>query len=227
MTNAEPTPSLLLAAHGTDSLGGARMTREIAVAIAAERPDLSVSLCYLDVLSPSLKEALDSIEGPVIVVPMLLATGYHIQTDIPAVVEGRSGVRVARQLGPDVALAEILASRLAEIRTPETASVALAAVASSRPEAQADIEWMTELLSARVDLSVALLSLFGDVRSKLEQLPGPVAVLPYLVAEGGFMTTLNLAADGVATVGRPIGADRALVPLVLARYAEAMAEDVR
>ena len=203
------------------------MTREIAAAVSAARPDLSVSLCYLDVLTPSLKEALDVQAGPVVVVPVVLSAGYHIQTDIPAVVAGRDGVRVARHLGPDSALSEILASRLAEIRTPQTASVALAAIASSRAEARTDIDRTVELLAARVDLPVVLVSIFGDVREKLEQLPGPVAVLPYLVAEGGFTTKLDVAAEGVGTVARPIGADPALVALVLARYEEVLAEDVR
>src|SRR4051812_9619976 len=104
-TSAHPA-RLLAVAHGTASPDGAATTARLLDAVRAARPDVAVDLCFLDVATPLLADALD--ERPTVVVPVLLSTGYHVQTDIPATTAARPNVRVARHLGPDALLVDAL-----------------------------------------------------------------------------------------------------------------------
>ena len=125
--------TLVLAAHGTRSPAGSATTRALVAAIAAARPSVPVEPAFLDVATPTLTTVLDRLEGTDVVVgPLLLSAGYHVTSDIPAVVSGRDRVRVAGHLGPDPVIVEILAQRLTEAGGPAPASTVLAAIASSR-----------------------------------------------------------------------------------------------
>lgn len=214
-------PRLLVAAHGTRSAAGSATTRALVAAIATQRPSVPVSLCFLDVTAPSLAVALDRLGNePVVVVPLLLAAGYHVTTDIPDVVAGRRSVRVARHLGPDPLVISAVADRLAAASGPAglgESPVQLAAVASSRPSADTEVGRAAQLLSSRLGVPVEVLALPSGLDSVA---PGPVAV--YLLAEGGFWTRLQSAVRGV--LADPIGAHPAVVSLVWDRYEEAVAE---
>lgn len=218
----EPTPPrLLIAAHGTESPAGSATTAALTRAIAAARPDVPVSLCFLDVAEPSLAEALDLEPGPTVVVPLLLSTGYHVQSDIPAVVAGRPDVRVARHLGPDAALVEALADRLAEARGERPpASTVLVGIGSSRSEARDELDECARRLSHRLHRDVPVLTMVDDLRAAFADLPAPVEVASYLLAEGHFLSKLRAAAAaaGEVSVAEPLGVHPALVRLVLARY---------
>ena len=67
---------------------------------------------WLERAEPSLPEALAAIDGPVVVVPLLLSTGYHVKVDIPTAVAGRPQTAVARQLGPDDRITRVVLDRL-------------------------------------------------------------------------------------------------------------------
>lgn len=208
-------PGLLVAAHGTEVAAGSATTAALVDAVRAARPELPVSLCFLDVAAPSLAEALDAARGPLVVLPLLLSTGYHVQTDIPAVVAERPDVRVARHLGPDPLVVDALLDRLAP---SAGSSTALVGVGSSRPEARAELDEAARLLSLRIGRSVTALTLGQDVRAALELLAPPVEVATYLLAEGRFADRLRHAAAGLGRVAAPLGVHPALVRLVLARY---------
>ena len=62
------TATLLIAAHGTKSDDGTATTRTLVDAIAAQRPHVPVELCFLDVASPSLAEALDTLAAADVVI---------------------------------------------------------------------------------------------------------------------------------------------------------------
>jgi sirohydrochlorin ferrochelatase len=213
-------PRLLIAAHGTESATGSATTAALVEAVATAAPDLPVGLCFLDVVGPSLADALDVTDTPTVIVPLLLTTGYHVQTDIPAVVGDRPNVRVAAHLGPDPLIISALVDRLG---TSTAASTVLVGVGSSRPEARPELEAAGRLLGARLNRPVVAMTLFEDVRATLRAQPQPVEVATYLLAEGEFYTRLRAAADGVATVASPLGAHPDLVRLVLARYRFAVA----
>lgn len=212
-------PALLIAAHGTESAEGLATTRAIADAVAARLPDVEVSLCFLDVASPSLATAVAAATGPVVVVPLVLSSGYHVLSDIPAVVAGRPEVRVTPHLGPAPTLADVLAARLrAAADGRSAASTAMVAIGSSREEARAEVATMALLLAERVGRPVQVVPLFGDVRGALAELPHPVEVATYLIAEGAFADSLRGAVEGLGWVAAPLGADPAVVDLVVRRY---------
>jgi sirohydrochlorin ferrochelatase len=218
-------PTLLVAAHGTASPAGSATTTALVAAIAAARPDVPVSLCFLDVAEPRLADALVAHAGPTVVVPLLLSAGYHVLTDIPSVVAGRSDVLVAGHLGPDPLVLDALVARLAEVRGPApVASTVLVAAGSSNPAAAADVAAAAEQLGDRLGRPVSVLTLGDGVRAALGRLAPPVEVATYLLAEGLFVDNLRAAAEGSATVSDPIGVHPALVALVLARYDEAIAD---
>jgi sirohydrochlorin ferrochelatase len=207
-------PRLLVVAHGTASAEGSATTLRLVEAIRAARPTSSVDLCFLDVALPQLSEVVD--ERPTVVVPLLLSTGYHVQSDIPAAVAGYPAVRVARHLGPDPLLVAALTDRLGDVAPRDC--VVLAAVGSSRPEAAGELAETARLLGCRLGRAVRVLTLADDVRGMLEALPGPARVATYLLTEGQFVNTLRQAAEGIGTVAAPIGVHPALVELVWQRY---------
>jgi len=215
-------PALLVVAHGTKSPAGSATTSALVRAIAAVRPDVPVSLCFLDVVGPSLPDALQIAGGPTVVVPLLLSTGYHVLTDIPVAAAGRPDVVIARHLGPDPLLVDALVDRLAEAGPGGAASTVLVGAGSSRAEAAAELAETGALLSARVRRPVTVLTMAGDLRRGLTAQRAPVEVAAYLLAEGQFVSNLRDAADGIAAVAEPIGVHPALVALVWARYDEAV-----
>lgn len=216
------TATLLVAAHGTRSIAGSATTRALASAVAADRPDVAVSLCFLDVSRPSLAGALDALgAAPVVVVPLLLSAGYHVHTDIPAVVSGRPGVRVARHLGPDPLVLDAVADRLDEARGERSAATTvLAAIRSSLDSARAEVDAAAAALAQRIGREVTVLPLAADVT--LDGFPAPVEVAAYLLAEGDFLDGLRAAAAGRVVVADPLGTHPALVRLIWSRYDEAV-----
>jgi sirohydrochlorin ferrochelatase len=204
---------LLVVAHGTASAKGTATTTRLVRAVAAARPDTDVDLCFLDVVAPRLTDALD--ERPTVVVPLLLSTGYHVQTDIPAATQGHRDVRVAAHLGPDPLIADALIDRL---EGGPSASSVLVGVGSNHPAAAAELATMARLLGARLGCDVVPATISASLPATLAALPAPVRVATYLLAEGQFLTALRAAVAGRGSVAAPIGVHPALVELVWRRY---------
>jgi sirohydrochlorin ferrochelatase len=213
----ERAPRLLIVAHGTASPAGSATTSALVDAVAAARPSVPVSLCFLDAATPRLPEALTALPGPLVLVPLLLSTGYHVQTDIPAAVAGRPDVRIARHLGPHPLLVDALVDRLPD----GDGDVVLVASGSSRPEAAGELHAAAQLLSERVGHLVQVLTMADDLHARLAE-HAPARVATYLLAEGRFVDVLRDAARGVAAAAEPIGVHPAVVELVWARYDEAL-----
>jgi sirohydrochlorin ferrochelatase len=208
---------LLVVAHGTAAPAGSATTARLVEAVAAARPAVPVALCFLDVAAPGLSDALD--DRPTVLVPLLLSTGYHVRSDIPAAVADRPATSVARHLGPHPLLTDALVERL----PPEGGSTALVAAGSTRPEAAAELAAAADLLAVRLDAPVEPLTLGDALRPALAALPKPVRVATYLLAEGQFVTSLRAAADGIAAVADPLGVHPKLVELIWTRYDETLA----
>jgi sirohydrochlorin ferrochelatase len=219
------SPRLLVVAHGTASADGVALTRSLVAAVGAARPEVSVSLCFLDVAHPRLPEALDDLREPLVVVPLLLSTGYHVQTDIPAAVSGRPDVAVAGHLGPDPAVVDAVVDRLPALRGDET--IALVATGSSRPAAADELAAAASQVAARTGRPVQPVPMTRDVGAALAALPAPVVVATYLLAPGRFLDLLREAAgtagSPVREVADPLGVHPALVQLVWRRYDDARA----
>jgi sirohydrochlorin ferrochelatase len=199
--------------------------------IAGQRPAVPVQLCFLDVGEPTLTAALDAYaERSVVVVPLLLSTGYHVQSDIPNTVAGRPSVLVARHLGPDPLLVDVLVDRLVEASDRHTATgvdTLLVGAGSSRPDAAAELAAMAAKLADRLGTHVAVGTLAGDpaddLAAAIAAAQRPVQVSTYLLAEGSFLDQLQTLARGRADVAAPLGVHPALVELVWRRYDEAAA----
>ena len=213
--------TLLIAAHGTRSAAGADMVRQLVSAVRAARPAVAVQLCFLDVLEPSLAQALTS--SPTVVVPALMSTGFHVRKDIPAIVAGRENVRVGRHLGPHPLLTTALADRLAEARGDRAAgrSIALVATGSTDPDARAELDAAAGELARHTGTHVFGVSLADD----LTALVGPdVEVASYLLADGAFADKARgqALAAGVQVISAPLGSHRAVVELIWQRYEAAL-----
>lgn len=214
--------TLLLAAHGTRDPAGAAVLRRLAAAVQRHCPQ-PVRLSFVDVLAPRVPDALIAAPGRAVVVPAFLAAGYHVRVDLPAQVAaaGRSDVTVAEPLGPDPALADVLAGRLAAAGWSPGDAVVLGAAGSSDPTALADVHTAARALGARLGSRVRVGYLtarprVADVVAGLRTAGEPrVAVAAWLLAPGLFFRMLDAA--GADVVAGPLGVHPAVVDLVLAR----------
>jgi sirohydrochlorin ferrochelatase len=142
--------ALVLAAHGSVDPRSAAVTHAVAGRIRRLRPWLDVRAAFLEKTSPSLNDVLADLPGGV-VVPFLLAGGYHARVDIPQMIEeSRAPVDQADVLGDDPALLSVLRQRLSEIGvSPETdgLGVLVVAVGSSNEAANARTSNVARTLS--------------------------------------------------------------------------------
>ena len=184
------TTPLIAAAHGTRSAAGLATTRRLIDLVRAERPGLAVDLCFLDILEPSLGERLDGLTGPAVVVPVLLSTGYHVGDDIPSIVAQHPQVRVARHLGPDRVLSNVLRDRLISAGADRADNVVLVASPSRRPDAAEDVAAAAADLAEVLARPVLVQALDDSLPAAIAGLPGTVAIASYLLAEGAFHDAL-------------------------------------
>ncbi|GAT68649.1 cobalamin biosynthesis protein CbiX [Planomonospora sphaerica] len=219
--------TLVLAAHGTRSAEGEETLAGLRDLVRRARPGRRVELAFLEISSPLLADVLPGLPGPVVVVPLLLAGGYHVHIDLPAVVAAaRPDATVAAPLGPHPLLTAVLARRLAAAGLRHTDAVVLGAAGSSDPAALDDVRAAARLLSAR--LSRPVRAAFASAGSPtaaeavegLRSAPAPrIAVASYLLAPGFFQSRLE--ALGADLVGAPLGVDPDLAELVWRRFDQA------
>lgn len=184
---------------------------------------MPVELCFLDVLEPRLATRLAAVGGPVVVVPVLLSAGYHVAADIPSVAAGRA--RVARHLGPDRVLSEVLAERLAAAGGDGADTVALVGSPSTRASAGADLAAAAADLAALLGRTVRPLIADASLADALASMPGQVAIATYLLNEGYFVDAVRAAASqaGALAVAAPLGAHPAIAELIATRYDQVLA----
>jgi sirohydrochlorin ferrochelatase len=220
-------------AHGTRDVQGVAVTDALIDRVRALRPDLHVERCFLDLVAPSLPEALARLRGEVVLVPLLLGAGYHVRADIPAALAAAPhlSARVTAALGPHPLLADALTDRLAEAgwRTGD-GPVVLAAAGSTDPTANADAAAMAALLRAHRpglhDVVPAYLCAAGPTPAEVvaalrAEGHSRVAVAPYLMSPGFFAR--RAADSGGSLTSAPLGTHTSLARLVALRYDEAVA----
>ncbi|GAA1592262.1 CbiX/SirB N-terminal domain-containing protein [Kribbella hippodromi] len=228
---------LVAVAHGTADPGGIRVVHELVRLMARARPEVAVSLGFVDLLTPALPSLVRRITADTdeaVAVPLLLSAGYHVYVDIAAEANRYPNqLHTAPALGPDPALADILTDRLAACfpdHYPAAAElpvdqVVLAAAGSSDPRALRDCEETAGLLSARIarPVTVGYLSGAGErLQSVLARTKSRLAVATYLLAPGFFADRTRRLA-GPHPVSAPLGADPRLAALALHRYDQALA----
>ncbi|MGP4097739.1 sirohydrochlorin chelatase [Nonomuraea sp. KM90] len=222
------TPALVLAAHGTRSAEGEQTLSSLAETVRRARPGQRVELSYLEISSPLLSEVLPAVRGPVVVVPLLLAGGYHAHIDLPDVIaEHRPDAVVAGWLGPHRLLTSALARKLARAGLRSTDAVLLGAAGSSDPAALADVRAAAHQLAVRLARPVtAAFASAGtptleEAMERLGSTPAArVAIASYVLAPGFFHS--RLVSAGAGLVSAPLGADPDVAALIWHRYDEAL-----
>ncbi|GGF34300.1 hypothetical protein GCM10010922_06880 [Microbacterium sorbitolivorans] len=218
-----PRPVLLAVSHGTANTHGAAAIAALVARVREALPDVDVREAFVDVQQPDAAVLAPTIDGPLVIVPLLLSSGFHVHHDLHGIAKTRPQTRIADPLGPDPRLAEVLADRL-----PEGAESVVLAVAGSRdPRSLADAEGMAKLLRARIPASVELAYLAArqpDLPTALKRHPEAV-VSTYLLAHGYFFDLASRQAGG-REISAPLldggPVPQPLVDLVVERYERAL-----
>jgi sirohydrochlorin ferrochelatase len=226
-------PTLLAVAHGTQDERGRATVAELVALVASMRPGLDVKLSWLDHASPRVRDLATKADRPLVAVPLLLSTGYHVRHDIPQAVSlAPVKVMIARRLGPHPLLVDALVERLAEAGwAGGPARLVLVAAGSSHAAAKRDVDDLAALVSARLGRPVATGFAAAEpaIRTVVESVragagEGPVVVVNYLLSPGQFAD--KVAACTADVVPEPIGAHPAVARLVLERYDAALELEV-
>jgi sirohydrochlorin ferrochelatase len=221
-------PVLLAVAHGSRDPRAQQTVRALAGRVSALAPAAEVRAAFVQNAEPSLAGALAAAGGrQVVVVPLLLSAGYHLDHDI-AELAARAGALVAAPLGPDPGLIPALAGRLRTAGTPAGTPVVLAAAGSADPRAIAGTRSQAALLAAHLQAPVlAAFAAAGRppvdeaVTALAARTGGPVAVASYLLAPGVFHDRLR--ASGAGWISAPLGDHRAVAALVVDRFRSLLA----
>ena len=227
-------PILILCAHGTRDAAGQATIQAMAERVH-QRLGVEVRLAFVDVQEPSIDEVVLGIPERElgiagVVVPYLLAGGYHVHVDIANAVRSRPDVVAALPLGPDPRLISIVRDRVAEAAVHPTATLVLAAAGSSDERSQADTERTLGALRLAWDGPVRLGYAAGvepTVAQAVEaarrfgegEEDGDVAVVSYLLSPGFFQDRLCEA--GADHVTDPLAPDDRLIDIIADRYRDA------
>jgi sirohydrochlorin ferrochelatase len=221
----------VLVAHGTRNANGVTMIGDLAAAVAATLDD-TVRVAFVDVLNPTPDEVLRTLrDEPVVVVPALLSSGYHVRRDVPRYVaaSGHPAVTVTRALGPSPELAGVMLDRLLESGWRPGDHVVFAAAGTRDARAQRELEAAAAMLSAlldrRVTIAFAAPSSGSGYPSVAEAVTRArwagaqrVSVASYLLAEGLFQGRLRDA--GADVIAAPLGLHPNVIRLACRRVTD-------
>ncbi|MEO7261858.1 MAG: CbiX/SirB N-terminal domain-containing protein [Jatrophihabitantaceae bacterium] len=213
-------PALIAVAHGTRDRAGVREIQRLVGLVGQARPDVEVRLCWLELAEPLLRDVLPATAGPVVAVPLLLSTGYHVKVDITTVVGDRPDTAIAGQLGPDPRITGVLLERMRDAGAAAGPDVALFGSGSSDPEAAENLAAVAAQLQQQAGCRVH--PRFLTDKRWQDGLPAGVQVANYLLAPGYFNDQLQAIAGELGVPGaQPIGAHPAVAQVILDRYDEA------
>ena len=210
---------LVTVAHGTRDPAGNETARAVTEA-AGRRLGVEAVASYVEIAEPLLADVMAGLEGPAVVVPLLLSSGYHVRVDLPAAV-ARSPwpVRLGGPLGPDPALAEVQVARLRAAGARAGLPLVMVATGSNDPDSVVDLEEAARLLAEVWGGEVRLATMGGLGRRPEELLRPDDAVSPYLLAPGFFADRVRETCGAAAVVADVLGDHEAVVDLVVRRAA--------
>jgi len=220
------TPTLIACSHGTgDPAGRAAITAQIDL-IRAALPGTPVAHAFVDVEEPAIDDVVGRCvaDGPVVVVPLLLSTGFHTNVDIARAVAAHPTRAVAAPaLGPHPLLAEVLHDRLVQSGAGVRDAVVLAAAGSSDPAAAVDVREMAAMLAQRrgAEVSIGFAAGAGPriadaVQEARRDLHARVAIASYVLAPGHFARVI--ARGGGDLVTAPLAPDPRIAALAVERF---------
>lgn len=213
-------------AHGTREPAGQSVIRDVLKSVT-EAVGIEVREAYVDVQEPHVKDVVARLVGAgesVVVVPLLLAGGYHVYVDIAKAVAGHPGAAAAPALGPDRRLIDIVLDRASDAGVPRGATVVLAAAGSSDPRSQADTEAAAEMLRARwrgpvrVGYAAGIAPTVADAvtSARANGEDEVVAVASFLLAPGTFQARLE--DSGADFVTAPLAPDPRIIEIIADRF---------
>jgi sirohydrochlorin cobaltochelatase len=240
---------LLIAGHGTADADGAEEFRRFVRRVGA-RLDAPVAGGFIELSPPPLADAVAGLvrggARRLAAVPLMLVAAGHAKGDIPAALARERarhpGLAVAygRPLGPHPTVLALLRERLAATAADGDTTVLLVGRGSTDPDANAEVAKTARLLAettAVSDVEYAFVSLAPPgVRAGLDRCARlgarRIVVLPYFLFTG--VLPRRVAAQARAWTGPSIvdiagfvGDCDPLADLVVARYHEALAGDIR
>jgi sirohydrochlorin ferrochelatase len=220
------TPTLIACSHGTGDERGRAAIRALVDQVRQRLAGVRVEEAFVDVQEPSIDDVVDrcAAGAPVVVVPVLLSTGFHTKVDIARAVAAHPGRAVAAPpLGPHGLLVEVLQSRLAEIDAGSGDAVVLAAAGSSDPAAAADVHAVAHGLGLRSPVPVRVGFAAGAgprisdaVDAARRAGARRVSIASYVLAPGYFASVI--AAGGGDSTTPPLAPDPRIAQIIVERY---------
>lgn len=246
-----PDYGLLIAGHGSSDEAGAQQFRAFTERVA-KRLDVPVAGGFIELSPPPLSDAVASLVGQgqqrIAAVPLMLVAAGHAKGDIPAALARERlrhpGLTVAygRPLGPHPTVLALLRERLSEVDADAETTVLLVGRGSTDPDANAEVAKTARLLAETTPVAgveYAFVSLAPpSVAAGLDRCAAlgakRIVVLPYFLFTGVLPDRVKAQAMAWAdssTVdvrcAEVLGDTDALAGLVLERYEEALAGDIR
>jgi sirohydrochlorin cobaltochelatase len=248
-------PALLLVGHGTRDDDGAEEFRTFTERVGkrlAER-EVAVAGGFIELSPPPLADAVAELVADghrrFAAVPLMLVAAGHAKGDIPGALarekERHPGVSVSygRPLGPHPTLLRLLTERLAAAGADRDTTVLLVGRGSTDPDANAEVAKVARLLAETTEVAgveYGFISLAEPgVPSGLDRCLalgcGNVVVLPYFLFSGVLPDRVVEQArawaavhpDVAVTCADVLGDTDELADLVIERYDEALAGDIR
>ncbi len=247
-------PGLLLVGHGTrDDAGVAEFgefTERLGKRLAAR--GVPVAGGFIELSAPPLADAVASLVADghrrFAAVPLMLVAAGHAKGDIPGALTREKQrhpditVRYGRPLGPHPALLALLTERLRDAGGGAGTTVLLVGRGSTDPDANAEVAKVARLLAETTGVGVeyAFISLAEPgVPAGLDRCAAlgarHVVVLPYFLFSGVLPDRVVEQADEwgarhpdvAVSCGAVLGDTDPLADLVIERYDEALAGDIR
>ena len=93
-------PTLLAVAHGSRHPAAAATITALVRQVERLAPVLDIQVAFVQHAEPTLADALDAAGQDLVIVPLLLSTGYHLTTDIRGAVTANETASAAGVTGP-------------------------------------------------------------------------------------------------------------------------------
>ncbi|GAA4366112.1 sirohydrochlorin chelatase [Agromyces bauzanensis] len=229
-----PPLRLVAVTHGAPSGENREAIIRLVDGVASARPDLDVSISFVDASNADVAAALAADAEPgAVIVPLVLSAGFHVRTGLSLGLDRLGGgAQLAAELGPDDRIVEVLAARLARLGLADGDAVLLAAAGSNDPRAVRECFETARRLAQRLGRPVTV----GFIAAAIPRLPDAIEMIrevhpgarvvvgSYLLAPGTFYDAASVAgadaiADPLLLPEEPAAPE--LVDLVLERYDEA------